>query len=131
MNEAKKQMNWDNAKLILGTKEIPTIPMEYNLEVDLFDKISKQLHDNFNDHLEKYLMKNLEQFGIYIPSRSEFLKFCKERITRISSSMEDHELYLDFVDENDRGKLIGVYSSKTEIKQEGNKLTATIGYNTK
>jgi len=79
--------------------------------------------------LSQYIRRNLEDFGFFFESESEFLNFVSGRITRISFSenMYHFEYYLDYVSETNKGVLIGVSDGKVNWSYEPNKITVTIG----
>lgn len=80
---------------------------------------------NFNDKLEKYIIENLRKIGFCFSGKDEFHSFVKERITRVSfEDVSEVQYYLDYVDENNKGELIGITNeNKCEYKIEGNILT--------
>ena len=79
--------------------------------------------------LKVYIQENLKQFGYAFETESEFFEFCKNRVQRIGfeNKPSEWEFYLDYVDAENTGKLIGICSDKIDFKMEGNTATITIG----
>lgn len=84
----------------------------------------------FEDKLKDYLKNNLKQFGFEFTADADFISFCKERVSRIAFSepKKYYEFYLDYIDLNNTGKMIGCYSENVEYKNEGSKITVQIEY---
>jgi hypothetical protein len=82
----------------------------------LIDSQMQEISKQFDEKLKLYVMANLAKLGYIFKSDSELFEFASKRITRIKFESKPFytELYLDFVDENNRGKLIGFYSDNTE-----------------
>jgi hypothetical protein len=103
--------------------------LDYNLSDQIVKDFHKKVLSEFELRLKSYLKKNLSQIGYQFSTEPEFLNFCKERITRSAFAGDPnyYEFYLDFVNEENCGTLIGSYSDKIDFKMEGNKVTATVG----
>ena len=93
------------------------------------DDFVKRIKLEYNQKVEKNILKNLIKFGFYFCSKEEFYTFCKNRIKKISFDEKQnyYELYLDFVDGDNRGKFIGSYSDRIEIINNGNEASLKIG----
>lgn len=92
-------------------------------------QISRQLSNELDLKLKEYLRDNLSKMGHQFHSDSDFLGFCKERIRLVSFTENPYrnELYLDFVDADNRGTLVGVYSTEINVYQDANTIKVTIG----
>lgn len=79
--------------------------------------------------LEKLVKKRLEVIGHTFLSQEEFYSFCSKRIQKVSFTEEPfrHEIYLDFVDKNNRGTLLATYSTEINIERNGCLATITLG----
>ena len=93
------------------------------------DQINRQLANELDSKLKEYLRGNLSKIGYQFHSDSAFFDFCKERIRLVSFPENPYrnELYLDFVDVENKGTLIGVYSTELNIYQDGDTIKMTIG----
>lgn len=93
------------------------------------ERFIKQVQEQLEDRLRDYLTRNLWLLGFEFKTDEEFLAFVGCRIQRIS--FEDkpryYELYLDFIDLENRGVLVGCYSDNIDVSFDGNKVTATCG----
>ena len=105
----------------------PDIIKNQNMKLDFSvrDEIIDKFFDNFYRKLEEYLVENLSKIGFTFNSKDEFYEFCKVRISKIDFGENDHEFYLDFIDLQNKGVLVGKYSdnSKIEFNNEGMTLT--------
>lgn len=92
---------------------------------DFYEKVWTE----FEGRLQEYVMKRLNELGYKINSEEEFSYFVRRRISRIcfEERLHYYELYLDFVDKENRGTFIGSYSDNVDFSFEGNTVTATIG----
>jgi len=89
---------------------------------DIIEEIINKANDEFNLKLENYVCENLKRIGHCFHDRQDFLDFCATRITRISKTNDEYELYLDIDTEK---ILVGIYSSKTEFDFTGEKMNCT------
>jgi len=110
----------------LAPNELHSLP---SLNDFLMGNLYKKLTADFENNLKQYLIKNLNDIGIVFNSENDFIEFVKARVHRIGFEEipNYYELYLDFVDEKNRGTFLGSYSDKIDVSFEGNKATATIG----
>jgi len=92
---------------------------------DMYRKVTAE----WDAKLKAYIQKNLKEFGYSFQSDAEFFDFCKNRVHRIvfEENPNDYEFYLDFVDADNKGTLIGLCSDKIDFKMDGNTATVTIG----
>jgi hypothetical protein len=106
---------------------------DYNLNYSVMEKITadfyKQLMQKFDAHLKSYIQTNLSALGFTFDDDSEFISFVKKRVFKIdfSGNPNQHDLYLDFVDAENKGILIGTYCDEVSFKMDTNTYTATIG----
>ena len=101
-----------------------------DLNYSFVGELQRKSISQFNNKLEDYIKNNLMQLGYKFTSQIDFYEFCKQRITRVRSSMDwsnSYELYLDFDNKINTGILIGSYSDKFKIVDKGNKVTVIIG----
>lgn len=92
-------------------------------------EIQKKIWKDFDSHLRAYVTKNLKELGYEFISETDFIAFIQKRVTRISfeDKPNEFEIYLDFVDYENRGTLIGIYSDNVDFSFDGNTAKATIG----
>jgi hypothetical protein len=92
---------------------------------DMYRKVTAE----WDAKLKAYIQENLKQFGYAFETEAEFFEFCKNRVHRIGfeNKPNEWEFYLDYVDAENTGKLIGICSDKIDFKMEGNTATVTIG----
>lgn len=92
-------------------------------------EIQKKIWKDFDNHLRGYVTKNLKELGYEFSSETEFIAFIQKRVTRISfeDKPNEFEIYLDFVDYDNKGTLIGIYSDKVDFSWDGNTAKVTIG----
>jgi len=90
--------------------------------------IEKAITD-FDGKLESYLRENLLlYFGIEFKLHSDFFDFCSKRLTRVlDTTTNSYNVYLDFIDNDNRGSLIGCYSNKYKYSINMNSINITIG----
>lgn len=70
---------------------------------------------SYYESIEAGLKKNLVQLGVVFENEAQWLDFCKARITVFKAPFEDWRFYLDFVDHNCPGILIGVFQSPESL----------------
>ena len=92
-------------------------------------EMQKKIWKDFDNHLRNYVTKNLKELGYEFISETDFIVFIQKRVTIISFECKpnEFEIYLDFVDYENRGTLIGIYSDKVDFSCDGNTVKATIG----
>lgn len=93
---------------------------------DLYTKAIVQ----FESTLRRYIKDSLVMAGYeFFYSDTDFESFCKDRIYRLSFDDKPHyyELYLDFVDNENRGSFLCCYSDEMHCTYEGGTLKVTIG----
>ncbi len=101
--------------------------------VSLFDTVKhefiRKAQSDFNEKLGEYLLGNLKQLGFEFENNKDLGNFCKNRIHRISFGQDfnNHEFYLDYIDEENRGTFIGSCNDKLNIRYEENKIIVTFG----
>jgi len=96
------------------------------LTLDLIRKAKR----NFEFHVKENLIKNLQSLGYEFKNDAEFNSFCIERIHRclFDDRPGDNELYIDFVDSENKGTLVLYFSDKINVEYSNeNKLNVTIG----
>ena len=80
-----------------------------------------------NAKIEEYLKNNLKSIGFEFGNQNDFYEFLKERVHRIHlEDTSENELRLDYVDSENTGTLIGVYSDKVSFSEKEGIFTATI-----
>jgi hypothetical protein len=91
------------------------------------DSIIKELRQKIDEHLKKYVLKNLSELGYKFENESDFLDFVSKRVIRIAFEDRPHEyeLYLDYTSDNKT--LIGIYNEKISYNFEDNSVTVTVG----
>lgn len=92
---------------------------------DMYRKLTAE----WDAKLKAYIQDNLKQFGHTFESDTDFFEFCKNRIHRLAFTEKPnyYEFYLDFVDADNKGTLIGSCSDKIVFTMDGNTATVTIG----
>lgn len=97
----------------------------------IMNDFTQKAWSEWEQKLKAYLKDNLKQFGYEFATDDEFLNFCKERVNRIcfEDNPNYYEFYLDYVNEENTGKLIGACSDEIEFVNdfENNKITVIIG----
>jgi hypothetical protein len=94
----------------------------------LISNFTKKISNEWNQKITGYLKENLKALGYEFDSDLSFYEFCGKRITIIYSADKINNcFYLDYIDGENKGTLIGSFSDKVEIIHEGNKITAIIG----
>src|SRR5512138_3122569 len=115
----------DFAKQLLGdaSGEI------WSLHEQIMSDFRKKVWSDFDKKLREYVTKNLNDLGYQFATEDEFIEFVKARLHRIGFEDKPHyyELYLDFVDYENKGTFIGSYSDNVDISWKDNTVTATIG----
>lgn len=78
------------------------------------DNIIRKAVSDWSEKLKTYLLNNLKQFGYHFQNDTDFFDFCQSRIRRITfeENRNKYEFYLDFVDDKNKGTLIGGYSNE-------------------
>lgn len=68
---------------------------------------------DYNKKLESYIRESLHlEAGIEFKMQSDFVDFCKKRLTRIEHADTGvYNIYLDFKNKDNIGMLIGCYST--------------------
>lgn len=92
---------------------------------DMYRKVTAE----WDAKLKAYIQDNLKQFGYFFDTDAEFFEFCKNRVHRIGFEHKPNEweFYLDYVDAENMGKLIGICSDKIDLKMDGTSASVTIG----
>lgn len=95
----------------------------------LVKKTMLDVQRKFDISLKEYLINNLEHFGFHFENDEAFMEFAKERIQRITfEDRTEVEYYLDFVDEDNRGKFIGITNeNKVDFQNDGVNFNVSIG----
>jgi len=103
-----------------------------NLHETFMNDLYRKVTSEWDEKLKDYIQHNLKQFGFYFKTDAEFYGFCKNRVHRIGFENKPNEwkIYLDYVDAQNTGKLIGIYSDEIDFKMDGNSYTVTIGRST-
>lgn len=101
----------------------------WSLHEQMMSDFHKKVWSDFDKKLREYVTKNLNDLGYQFANEDEFIEFVKARICRIGFEDKPHhyELYLDFVDNENKGTFIGSYSDNVDITWNENTVTATIG----
>ena len=100
-----------------------------NLYDTFMNDMYRKVMAEWDAKLKSYIQDNLKQFGFYFQTDAEFFEFCKNRVYRIGfeDRPNEWEFYLDYVDAENTGRLIGICSDKIDFKMDGNTATVTIG----
>lgn len=101
----------------------------WSLHEQIMSDFHKKVWSDFDKKLREYVTKHLNDLGYQFGTEDEFIEFVKTRLHRIGFEDKPHyyELYLDFVDNENKGTFIGSYSDNVDISWNGNTVTATIG----
>lgn len=96
---------------------------------NVMNDFQRKVIDERDFHLQVYLRENLKQFGYEFGDKNEFLEFCGTRVCAVSFEDKPNyfEFFIDYVNEENRGKLIGACSYNVEFVNEFNKITAIVG----
>lgn len=88
----------------------------------------RKIWSDFDKHLRMCITKNLKELGYEFISESDFILFVKKRIFRISFEDKPNyfEIYLDFIDYDNKGTFIGSYSDRVHFVWDENTVRATI-----
>lgn len=91
--------------------------------------LQKKAVDEWEIKLKSFLKENLKEFGYEFDSDADFVSFCKTRITLLDfvGGTNYHELYLDYINEENKGEFICSYADDYEMTMDGHTVTATIG----
>lgn len=127
-NEQKPEFTLSNpafAKQMLGDASGDF----WSLHEQIMSDFHKRVWSDFDKKLREYVTKNLNDLGYQFATEDEFIEFVKARLHRIGFEDKPHyyELYLDFVDSENNGTLIGSYFDNVDISWKDNTVTATIG----
>jgi len=100
-----------------------------SLQEIFMQDVHRKLIEEWDAKLKAYIEANLKQLGFNFETDAEFFEFCKNRIHRIGfeNKPNEWEFYLDYVDAENTGKLIGICSDKIDFKIDGSTATVTIG----
>jgi len=92
-------------------------------------EIQKKIWSDFDKQLGQHVTNNLKELGYEFISESEFILFVQKRVSRICFNGKPNyfEIYLDFIDSDNKGTLICCYSDKVDFIIEGNSVKVTIG----
>lgn len=99
--------------------------------MNVFESVIKDHYEGvcrqFDINLTDYLVKNLSDLGFVFKDKEEFIVFVKERLTRVSDwESRKHSIFLDYIDEHNTGKIVGIYSDQIDIDFDNFKSTMTI-----
>lgn len=95
---------------------------------DQIKRVSDLLLKRWNKALEKYTEDQLALHGFAFETKEERDVFVKTRLHLVSyPSAHENEIYLDYKSPSDPGTLIGRYSTRVDFKNDGEKITMTIG----
>lgn len=114
-------------------QDFDKLPDSADIQISLLKFVEQEFINKskreFNEKLESYLMDNLKNLGYKFETKKDLMDFCKNRLHRVSfgENFNNHIFYLDYIDEQNRGTLIGRCNDKLNIKYEGNKIVAVFG----
>lgn len=95
---------------------------------DVMSEFYNRAVNQFDQKLREYIKTNLKELGFDFNTDEEMNEFASNRIHRISFvDQHYHEIYLDYVDNDNKGILIGCYHDRMESSFENGKLTITFG----
>lgn len=105
------------------------LDLSYNFGETYMKDIYRRIADEWDNKIKGYIRENLKQFGHHFETEAEFFEFCKTRVRRVGfqDKPNEWEFYLDYADEKNTGKLIGICSDKMSFKENEGKITLTIG----
>jgi hypothetical protein len=95
----------------------------------LLTQIHNQIKDQFDQELQKYLIKNASELGYNFETEEDFKTFIIEKCTilRFQEKPHYHEIYIDYQDKDNKGILIGMYSNEVKITNTGSIILASVG----
>lgn len=81
-------------------------------------------------HLEQNVKLNLERLGFTFATQEQFLDFIGTRLTKINFSdvPDTHQIWLDYVDNDNPGTFITSYSTRVSIDWGDNRAACMITY---
>lgn len=90
------------------------------------NEFHKKVMFEWEEKLKYYLKDNLKQFGYEFKNDNEFVDFCKSRVNRVCFEDQPnyYEFYIDYINEKNKGKIIGCYSDNVKFVNDGNKVTS-------
>lgn len=99
-----------------------------NIQHVVMSEFLNRAVNQFDQKLQEYIKTNLKELGFEFSTDEEMNEFASKRIHRISTEgTHYHEIYLDYVDKDNTGILIGCYHDRMESTFENGKLTVTFG----
>lgn len=97
------------------------------METYFIDKITREISKQFHEKLEEHIKSFLKKLG-YEFREKEFINFCIERV-HITVQDGKHTFYLDYVDTDNKGTVIGgYYAPKANFSMEGFTAKSSIDY---
>lgn len=92
-----------------------------------------KINNDFNNRKDNFLRDNIEKslgkLGFYFPSESELIIFAERRITKVIDSDFKLDLYyLDYIDEENNGILLGSINYDFNYESSGSLITSEIRY---
>ena len=101
----------------------------WSLHEKVMFEMQKKIWSDFDKQLRQHVTDNLKKLGYEFISESDFILFVQKRVSRICFEDKPNyfEIYLDFVENDNKGTLICCYSDKVDFIIEGNSVKATIG----
>jgi len=96
----------------------------YRKQEELYSKATSE----WEGKLESYLLNNLKNLGYEFANEDKFTEFLKTRVTRIrfEGRHNYYVLCLDYKVEENKGKIIGVYSEEMKIVQNSYETKVTL-----
>ena len=111
-------------------------PVHY-IDLDILNNDNKELYfsrdeyiEEFNrcfyENIEAYLIENLNKKGFSFKNKEEFYEFCKSRVSRLDTNGIYHDFYLDFINLENRGILIGKYYNRSITEFDHSEFALTL-----
>lgn len=99
------------------------------IEQTIIDQAFRKAWFEWEQKFKSYLEKNLKTIGYFFETEEKFTNFFKEKVTRIvfEDKPNYQEFYINYVNQENSGTLIGICSDKIEIINKDNKFTILIG----
>ena len=122
-------MRKENLEIVQPQDSINDFGSLLNFHETFLNGMYRKVTSEWDSKLKTYLQDNLKQFGYTFETDTDFFEFCKNRVHRIAFEHKPNEweFYLDYVDTENTGKLIGICFDKIDFKMNGNTATVTIG----
>jgi hypothetical protein len=109
----------------MGFEAIDVNALAFDKIADILAAAAKSWHEKLKSHLKEHL----QQLGFEFETEDAFIKFFKNRLSRLhfKKDPDSYFFYLDFDNENGSGKYVCGYSEKWKIDIQEYKVSLTIG----